>query len=93
MNLESLREQWEGLPEWQKILFIGLLTVLIMYGIYTLVIEPKQLEKERLTTEVKNLQAQVDRLKRFARPEIRKKLEDKLAAIKAEIADLNKQLE
>jgi len=93
LNLESLREQWEGLPEWQRVLFIAFLTVLIMYSIYTLVIEPKKLKKERLTTEVENLQAQVDKLKRFARPEIRKKLEDKLSAIKAEIAQLNKQLE
>ncbi|SNZ04108.1 hypothetical protein SAMN06265182_0555 [Persephonella hydrogeniphila] len=93
MNLESLKEQWEGLPEWQKVLLIGLITVLIMYGIYALIIDPKKIEEKRLTDEVKNLQVQVDRLKRFARPEIRKKLEDKLLAIKAEISNLNKQLE
>lgn len=93
MNLESLKAQWEGLPEWQKILLVGLITVLIMYGLYALVIEPKINEEKRLTAEVKNLQIQVDRLKRFARPEIRKKLEDKLSAIRAEIANLNKQLE
>jgi len=93
LNLESLKAQWEGLPEWQKILLVGLITVLIMYGLYALVIEPKINEEKRLTAEVKNLQIQVDRLKRFARPEIRKKLEDKLSAIRAEIANLNKQLE
>lgn len=93
MNLESLKEQWEGLPEWQKVLLTGLITVLIMYGVYALIIDPKKIEEKRLTDEVKNLQVQVDRLKRFARPEIRKKLEDRLLAIKAEIANLNKQLE
>ena len=93
MNLESLKAQWEGLPEWQKILLVGLITVLIMYGLYTFVIDPKINEEKRLVAEVKNLQIQVDRLKRFARPEIRKKLEDKLNSIRAEIANLNKQLE
>jgi Tfp pilus assembly protein PilO len=93
LNLESLKEQWEGLPEWQKVLLTGLITVLIMYGVYALIIDPKKIEEKRLTDEVKNLQVQVDRLKRFARPEIRKKLEDRLLAIKAEIANLNKQLE
>ncbi len=93
MSLESLKAQWEGLPEWQKILLVGLITVLIIYGLYTLVIDPKKNDEKRLTAEVKNLQIQVDRLKRFARPEIRKKLEDKLNSIRAEIANLNKQLE
>jgi len=93
LNLESLKAQWEGLPEWQKILLVGLITVLIMYGLYTFVIDPKINEEKRLVAEVKNLQIQVDRLKRFARPEIRKKLEDKLNSIRAEIANLNKQLE
>ncbi len=93
LNLESLKAQWEGLPEWQKILLVGLITVLIMYGLYTLVIEPKKMEEKRLTSEVENLRIQVDRLKRFARPEIRKKLEDKLNSIRAEIANLNRQLE
>ncbi|WP_457642855.1 hypothetical protein [Persephonella sp.] len=93
MNLESLKEQWESLAEWQRILFVALFTVLIMYGIYTLVIDPKQMEKEKLSAEVENLQIQVDRLKRFARPEIRKKLEEKLAAVNEEIKSLNRELE
>ncbi len=93
MNIEALKEQWEGLPEWQKILLTALITVLIMYGIYVLIIEPKKTEKEQLKSEVDNLQVQVDRLKRFARPEIRKKLEDKLASIQAEVQNLNRELE
>ncbi|MBK3332150.1 hypothetical protein GWK41_03590 [Persephonella atlantica] len=93
MNIEALKEQWEGLPEWQKVLLTALLTVLIMYGIYTLIIDPKKVEEQQLKSEVENLQVQVDRLKRFARPEIRKKLEDKLASIQGEVQSLNKELE
>ncbi|WP_297456558.1 hypothetical protein [Persephonella sp.] len=91
--MDAIKEQWEELPEWQKILLVGILTVLVLYGIYVLYIEPKQVEEKRLKEEVNNLQIQVDRLKRFARPEIRKKLEDKLAQVKAEIHSLNKQLQ
>jgi len=93
LNIEALKEQWEGLPEWQKILLTALITLLVMYGIYTLIIDPKKVEKEQLKSEVDNLQVQVDRLKRFARPEIRKKLEDKLASIQAEVQNLNRELE
>jgi len=93
LNLESLKEQWEGLPEWQRILFVVFITALIMYAIYTFAIEPKQIEREKLLSEVKILETQVERLKKFARPEIQKKLEEKLAYIKAEIDDLNRQLE
>ena len=91
--MDAIKEQWEGLPEWQKILLVGILTVLVLYGIYVLYIDPKQMEEKRLKEEVNNLQIQVDRLKRFARPEIRKKLEDKLAQVKAEIHSLNRQLQ
>ncbi|WP_029520003.1 hypothetical protein [Persephonella sp. IF05-L8] len=91
--MDAIKEQWEGLPEWQKILLVGVFTALALYGIYVLYIEPKKMEEKRLEEEVNNLQTQVDRLKRFARPEIRKKLEDKLAEVKAEIQSLNKQLE
>jgi len=93
LNIEALKEQWEGLPEWQKVLLTALITLLIMYGIYVLVIDPKKIEKEQLKSEVDNLQVQVDRLKRFARPEIRKKLEDKLASVQAEVQNLNRELE
>ncbi|WP_456400743.1 GspMb/PilO family protein [Persephonella sp.] len=93
MNLESLKAQWAELPEWQKILVIFLFSGLLIYGLYMTLIESKLTEKKELTEEVQSLNLQVERLKRAARPEIRKKLEDKYTMVQREIEELNKQLE
>ncbi|WP_457621353.1 GspMb/PilO family protein [Persephonella sp.] len=93
MNLESLKAQWGELPEWQKILVVLLFSVLLLYGIYTVLIQSKLTEKKNLQDEVQSLQLQVERLKRAARPEIRKKLEEKYTTVQKEIEQLNKQLE
>jgi len=93
LNLESLKAQWAELPEWQKMLVIFLFSVMILYGIYMVMIEGKLNEKKNLQDEVQSLQLQVERLKRAARPEIRKKLEEKYVTVQKEIEQLNKQLE
>ncbi|WP_457641521.1 GspMb/PilO family protein [Persephonella sp.] len=93
MNIENLKAQWAELPEWQRILVIVLFSVLIIYGVYMLFIQSKLNERTALQDEIGSLRLQVERLKRAAKPEIRKKLEEKYVQVQKEVKELNSQLD
>jgi len=72
LNFENLKAQWAELPDWQKILFVSVVTFAIAYMIYFLFIGDQILRKNNLEREVNGLQREVERLKMASKPEIKK---------------------
>jgi len=92
LNFENLKAQWAELPDWQKILFVSVVTFAIAYMIYFLFIGDQILRKNNLEREVNGLQREVERLKMASKPEIKKRLTKKLKELEREIEQLNKKL-
>ncbi len=91
--MENIKEQWAELPEWKKLLVVGLVSLAIGYLFYAFVISEKIIERDKLNREVQNLQREVERLKRASDPRIKKRLTRKLKELEQEISMLNQKME
>jgi Tfp pilus assembly protein PilO len=93
MDLVNIKEQWENTPGWQKALLLIVLTVGVLYLIFTILISPKYDEYKALNEEVQNLENEIELLKSSVNPQIQLVLEKKLQQVKTDIKNIENKLE
>ncbi len=92
MTKEEIKYQWLSLPEWQRLVVVGIFVAAIIYFFYFLVIIPKKEKVESLNEDVTELQEKVDRLRAIAKPEKLRELNKKYLSIKKDIENLKIQI-
>jgi len=90
--MDDLKQQWENLPQWQKLLVIFGFSFALIYLIYILFLSEKLDEKNKLAEEVGNLSSEVETLENSIKPENKIRLQKQLQQIKKEIEELNNKL-
>ena len=91
MNFDDLKQQWQDLEEWKKLLIVIVFSGVFVYIIYIFKIEPTLQEKAVLQNEVQDLKNKVSYLKkRFNKQQI-KKLEEQIRDIDKKMKE--KQIE
>jgi len=93
VDFEEIKEQWEELEVWKKVLITLFFSGVIVYIGYMFLIEPKLIQKATLEKEVKKLQNDINYLKKFATKEKLQKLNEKISSIKEQISKKEKELE
>ena len=92
MDLEELKEQWEELENWKKLLIAIFFSGIIIYVGYVFFLEAKLAQMENLEREVSKLQSDTNYLKKYAKAEKLKKLNEKIKSIQAKISQKEKEL-
>ncbi len=92
MTKEEIKYQWLSLPEWQRLVVVGIFVAAIIYFFYFLVIIPKKDKVKSLNEDVTELQEKVDRLRAIAKPEKLRELNRKYLSIKKDIENLKIQI-
>jgi Tfp pilus assembly protein PilO len=93
VELEELKEQWEELETWKKFLITIFFSGIIVYIVYTFLLEEKISQVENLEGEVSKLRSDITYLKKYAKPEKLKKLNEKIISIQEKISQKEKELE
>lgn len=75
--MEALRRQWENLPQWQKIVVLLVLPLLVSVYMYFMLVSPLKDQVERNRSDLERLKSDVENLKRLSSPETLNKLRRK----------------
>jgi len=84
--MEKLKAQWSALPQWQKLLILLILPIVIMGYIYAMLITPLREELEKNRKEKEELTTRITELKRLTDPKA-------LEPLRKQRDDLTTQLE
>jgi hypothetical protein len=84
--MEKLKAQWSALPQWQKLLILLILPIVIMGYIYAMLITPLREELEKNRKEKEELTTRIAELKRLTDPKA-------LEPLRKQRDDLTTQLE
>ncbi len=93
MNFEELKEQWEELETWKKLLITLFFSGIIIYIGYMFLLEPKINQKKSLENEVSKLQKDVNYLKKYATQEKLNMLNNQIKSIREKISQKEQELE
>lgn len=92
MDFEEIKEQWEELENWKKLLVVVFFSGIIIYIGYTFLIEEKLSKVKILESEISKLEKDINYLKRYATEEKIKKLNEKIKSIQTQISQKEKEL-
>lgn len=92
MDFEELKEQWEELENWKKLLITIFFSGVIIYIGYMFFLKAKLTQKEILEREVNKLQSDINYLKKYTKAENVKKLNEKIKSIQTKISQKEKEL-
>lgn len=83
MDISELKEQWQQLPIWQKILLTVLISVIVSYLLFTLIVSPAEEELKSLEQEVEKLRSEREILSRTENKSLELSINKKLEEIKS----------
>jgi Tfp pilus assembly protein PilO len=90
--MEKLKAQWSALPQWQKLLILLILPIVIMGYIYAMLITPLREELEKNRKEKEELTTRIAELKRLTDPKalepLRKQRDDLTTQLEAKKQEL-----
>ena len=90
--MEKLKAQWSALPQWQKLLILLILPIVIMGYIYAMLITPLREELEKNRKEKEGLTTRIAELKRLTDPKalepLRKQRDDLTTQLEAKKQEL-----
>lgn len=78
----DIKQQWQETPLWQRLFLVLVLSAVISYLIFSLLISPKQEEYSMLFSEVEKLRNEAETLKSAADPKTLEKLEKKIVELR-----------
>jgi Tfp pilus assembly protein PilO len=91
--MEKLKAQWSALPQWQKLLILLILPIVIMGYIYAMLITPLREELEKNRKEKEGLTTRITELKRLTDPKALEPLRKQRDDLKAQLEVKKQELE
>jgi hypothetical protein len=91
--MEKLKAQWSALPQWQKLLILLILPIVIMGYIYAMLITPLREELEKNRKEKEELDRRIAELKRLTDPKALEPLRRQRDDLKAQLEVKKQELE
>jgi len=91
--MEKLKAQWSALPQWQKLLILLILPIVIMGYIYAMLVTPLREELEKSRKDKEELYRRIAELKRLTDPQALEPLRRQRDDLKAQLEVKKQELE